>query len=376
MQVTQHRYNSADNHLDLLWTPKDVWQDRVATRFKDRAPKVVESEKGTYWEWEGKIQLPSADGKDNAKHRRARYANRGVDTPEGSLPSADPKLFLEHMDLAGVYGSVIYGPTRKWDFKDPELRLACYRAYNDYMLEFASNNPDRIVGLPNLPTMMPEACGLEAERVLKQGARGVEFSMFDAAVTPGNPVWEPVWSAAEEAGVPICCHIGDRSGEPYPPNEYGQSLAHFSVVPFAMARHIANVIMSGILERHPALRFTFGEIRVGWVPFLISWMDRQVKERPPDPSIKLGRLPSEYMRDQITATFEDDLIGAKLIAQDWAYIKDIAMWGCDYPHNDVTWPDPEPIMAQMFDGVDPALKQAVVFDRCADLFKMKVPAAA
>src|SRR5512135_2719044 len=80
--VTQYRYNSADNHLDLVWTPRNVWQDRVAARFKDRAPRVVESEKGTYWEWEGKLQLPSADGNDNAKHRAGRYDKRNIDTPD------------------------------------------------------------------------------------------------------------------------------------------------------------------------------------------------------------------------------------------------------------------------------------------------------
>jgi predicted TIM-barrel fold metal-dependent hydrolase len=374
--VTQYQYISADNHLDPLWTPKDVWQNRVAARFRDRAPKVVESTAGTVWEWEGKTHLASADGRDNAKHRQARFGKSGVDTPDGSLPPADPKLFLEHMDLAGVYSSVIYGPTRKWNIQDGELRLECYRAYNDYILELSSHSPERILGLPNLPTMDPQACGSEAERVIKLGARGVEFSMFDAAVPAGDPVWEPVWSAAEQAGIPICCHIGDKSGTPYPPNTHGQSLAHFSVVPFAMAKPIATVVLSGILERHPKLKFTFGEIRVGWLPFLVSWMDRQANERPVDTTARLSRLPSEYFARQITATFEDDLLGAKLIPMDWAYIADSAMWGCDYPHNEVTWPDPSVIMDKMFQGVAPALKRTVVFERAASLFKVKVPAPA
>lgn len=376
MDVVEFQYISADNHLDPMWTPRDVWQDRVAARYKEQAPKVVETDQGTYWAWEGKPRLPSADGKDNAKHRQARFGKRGVETPEGSLPPADPQVFLEHMDMASVYSSLIYGPTRKWDIEDPALLKECYRAYNDYILELSSAAPERIIGLPNLPTKLPEACAAEVERVAKNGARGVEFSMFDAAVPAGDPAWEPVWSAAEDAGLPICCHIGDKSGAPYPENKNGSSLAHFSVVPFGMGRHIAQVILSGVLERHPTLRFTFGEVRVGWIPFLISWMDRQVKERPPDPTVKLSKLPSEYFREQTTVTFEDDIVGARLIPMDWAYIRDSAMWGCDYPHNDVTWPNPGPIMETMFGDVDPVLKRAVVFERAAELFHVKVPAAA
>jgi hypothetical protein len=105
-------------------------------------------------------------------------------------------------------------------------------------------------------------------------------------------------------------------------------------------------------------------------------MDRQANERPVDTTARLSRLPSEYFARQITATFEDDLLGAKLIPMDWAYIADSAMWGCDYPHNEVTWPDPSVIMDKMFQGVAPALKRTVVFERAASLFKVKVPAPA
>jgi len=374
----EYKYISADNHLDLLWVPKNAWQDRVAARFKDAAPKVVETENGTFWEWEGKLRGPSADGRDNAKHRQ-HFANMGVQTPEGSLPPSDPKVFLEHMDMAGIYSAVIYGFTRKPNFADPELWRECYRAYNDFLLDFDSYAPERILAPPQIPVKFPEDAGAEFERVVQRGAKAVEFVVFDAAKPIIDPVWEPLWAAAEEADVPICCHIGDGAGVPYPINERGALFAHFSVSPFAVAKAIPEFIFGGVLERHPKLRLSFVECRIGWLPFLIYWMDRQVDpraHREPDPYVKLSLIPSEYVKRQMTFTFEDDMIGARLLDQDWAYIGDSAIWGADYPHGQGVWPNPEPTMAELFAGKDPALQREITFDRAARFFNIRIPSPA
>ena len=50
-----YKYNSADNHLDQRWIPANLWHDRVAAKFKDRAPRVVEDEGRLFWTWEGRI---------------------------------------------------------------------------------------------------------------------------------------------------------------------------------------------------------------------------------------------------------------------------------------------------------------------------------
>jgi len=376
--TVEYKYISADNHLDLLWVPRNAWQDRVAAGFKEAAPKVVETDNGAFWEWEGKLRGPSADGRDNAKYRQ-HFANMGVETPEGSLPPSDPKVFLEHMDMAGIYSAVIYGFTRKPSFDDPDLWRESYRAYNDFLLDFDGYAPERIIAPPQIPVKFPEAAQAEFQRVAQRGAKAVEFVVFDAAKPIGDPVWDRLWSTAEEAGVPVCCHIGDGAGVPYPPNEHGQLFAHFSLSPFAVARAIPEFIFGGVLERHPKLRLSFVECRIGWLPFLIYWMDRQVDpkaRREPDPHVKLSMLPSEYVKRQMTFTFEDDMIGARLLDQDWAYVGHSALWGADYPHGQGVWPNPDLIMDELFAGKDPALKREIVFNRAARFFRIKVPSPA
>jgi uncharacterized protein len=37
------RLYSCDDHLDLWNLPRDVWQDRLPARLRERGPRVVES---------------------------------------------------------------------------------------------------------------------------------------------------------------------------------------------------------------------------------------------------------------------------------------------------------------------------------------------
>jgi uncharacterized protein len=368
----EYRYISADDHANTRFFPKNTWLDRIAPKFRDRAPHVVETPEGSVWMCDGKRVAEAADGSGNASAVKD-FGKRGMTLPPGALPTANPQMLLEHMDMGSIYARVFYGDTRRWNVADVELWVEVNRVQNDYLLELSSHAPERILALPNLPTRVPEACVPELQRVAKLGAKAAEFSVFDAAEPVYSPVWEPLWAVAVDTDLAICCHIGDKYGTPYPPNLQGQSRAHFSTVPFSAGPAITQFVFGGVLERHPTLRVCFAECRVGWLPFLISWMDRQVHERPPDPTVHLSLLPSEYFKRQMRVTFEDDLIGVHLLREPWSYLQDSAMWGSDYPHGQGLWPDPTATIEELFAGFDPVLKRAVLFDRAADFFRIKTP---
>jgi hypothetical protein len=44
-----YRIISADDHIDLQWLPKDLWQKRVPAGWRERSPKVVDTPDGPYW---------------------------------------------------------------------------------------------------------------------------------------------------------------------------------------------------------------------------------------------------------------------------------------------------------------------------------------
>lgn len=376
--MVQYKYNSADNHLDQRWVPRDLWQERVALKFKDDAPKVVATDEGPRWCWEGKVfggrDGGVADSEDNARILEEFYGPAGVAVPPGSLPPAQPELVVKHMDLAGIYAYVCYSSVRKWGIDDHDLRMEVHRVYNDWQMELSAYDPDRLLFLPILPTFDISACVAEINARAKQGAKAVEFAIFDIEKPLADEAWEPVWAAANDAKVVLCSHIGDKAGTPYAPIERGARMAHFSIVPFAAAAPIAQMTYAGIFQRYPDLRFHYGECRAGWAPFLLYWMDRQTVERPGlYKSSGLDMLPSDYVKRQVTISFEEDEIAGLMLQHDESMLKDVLLWGADYPHPQGIWPEVDPVMDRIFKGIDPAIRREIVYDRCLKVFGLKGP---
>ena len=109
-----YKYLSADNHMDLTWYPKDIIQSRISPKYREQAPKVVETEQGTQWEWEGKTRAFAADGNDWAKYAK-RFAP--VEVPDGQhtdcpiwilqgllqrLPRQRPCIFDQRVDRSSA----------------------------------------------------------------------------------------------------------------------------------------------------------------------------------------------------------------------------------------------------------------------------------
>ncbi len=370
---------SADTHLDLMWMPRDTWQLRLPSAMAERGPKVVETDKGTFWEWEDSLHGVAADGGSNATFTRM-LSERGLPAPEGSLPPSDPELLLQHMDRQGIYASVLFGG-RQWKFvKDPELLKAVYAVYNDFALELSHSAPNRLIVLPNVTARLPEECPRQIEQLALRGVKAVEFPYWDAGAPLFEQVWEPTWRMAEETGVALCAHLGNN-GE-FPPRRRGAHTAFFSAIPFAIARPVAELVFSGAFEAQPKLKFCFAETRVGWTPFFLYWMDRQVLVREDDPRItdvpvdqaKLSLLPSEYVKRNVVFTFEDDPPAVRLLESEWAGVAETALWGGDYPHPQGVWgAQLEGQLDGMFDGVDETLKKRVLFDHAAEFFGIRVP---
>jgi predicted TIM-barrel fold metal-dependent hydrolase len=369
-----YRYISADNHLQIEYAPKDTFTKRLPAHFKEQTPRVEETANGTRWVVEGRPVTPAADGNDR-EFLNKRFTNLGVEIPGDKL-AAHPDVLLEHMDLSDTYAGVFYGgATRKWAFKDAELEKAVYRAYSDYVMEINSVARDRLIVLPWLNARHPETCAPEIFRLAKLGAKAVEWSVNDAGVPVYSTEWEPLWAAAEETGIVICSHVGDKAGTPYPPNEYGQSLAHFSQVPFnPMGKFIAQFVFSGMFERYPRLHVSIAECRIGWLPFLFQWMDRCYTDRLPDSIVPLEELPTHYVKRNMSFTFEEDYVGTTMLAFPEMVIADTAIWGGDYPHPQGTWPDITPSLDNMFKHLDQETKHEVLFGRAQRIFNIDGPA--
>ena len=169
------RLISCDDHMDLGQLPADLWLTRLPAALRDRAPRIEERDGQAVWICDGKV-WGSWGGKQpatgDARPVKPLYNafDRAQIYDQSERRPAVAELRLADMDRDGVETQVIFGPIFQISTEDPVLREACYRVYNDWLLEFCAAAPDRLIGVPMLPETPDTARGrIAAAR--RQGRR-------------------------------------------------------------------------------------------------------------------------------------------------------------------------------------------------------------
>src|SRR6202011_5676417 len=127
------------------------------------------------------------------------YTRAGLaEEPEpGIFRAANAKYRCEDMDRDGVDAELVNGPYEQISaIKDPELRVACVRAVNDWARELYEESNGRFIMLLPLPCQIPEEAVAELMRVAEFGLpTGVIFDWVNAPEPVLHQMWEPVWAA-------------------------------------------------------------------------------------------------------------------------------------------------------------------------------------
>jgi predicted TIM-barrel fold metal-dependent hydrolase len=79
--------------------------------------------------------------------------------------------------------------------------------------------------------------------------------------------WEPLWAAAEEAGMVLGFHIGSETGEATPFRGPGGAVLNYVETTYGGQRVATKLVTSGALDRHPTLKILISEGGATWVPF-------------------------------------------------------------------------------------------------------------
>jgi uncharacterized protein len=373
-----YRIISADDHIDLQWLPKDLWQKRVAPEWRERAPKVVDTPDGPYWvcggdrwdPWGGRKGAAGAQG-----GRRTALEKGGVLEP-GVLRPTTTALRLADMDRDSVDATVMYGPIVPLLIADPELRRVCYRAYNEWLAEFCATAPDRLLGAGLIPIDDAKSAADEVRHLKQLRLRTGMFLAARVDVPLWDESWEPLWEAAAETGIVIGFHLGGGlrtvtfSGpKASDPGNMGVRVACSTL---QMDEPLAAVIFSGALERHPKLKIVLAETGIGWLPYMVERMDDSY-QRFLDAGdfwrahggLQLTMAPSAYFRRQVWATFQIDHVGLRLLD---VIGDDRVMWASDYPHADSTWPDSQKAIAANFKDVADPARRRILCDNARALY--------
>ncbi len=362
------RIISADDHIDLCYLPADLWEKRLPTRWREQAPRVIDSPEGKIWFKEGKRW--GVWGSKRPENRIVVYDKAGLpEEPEpGIWRCTSSKYRLEDLDREGIHASVMYN-FLDWAFVDQELKAACCTAFNSWLAEeLCAAAPGRLIGLATLPGHDPAAAVRELRRAKEIGLGGGFFEVFSAAIPIFDEAWDPLWCEAETLGMSINVHTG-AGGHTFakiPSKKAWRFPTIAALGGIQLDEILTTAIYSGMLDRHPGLKFVLGEAGIGWIPFVLERLEYERDNfRDVAGGVPIKAEPREIFHRQVYATFQDEKLGVRLIPE--IGIGNV-MWAADYPHGDGTFPHSQAVIARMFGDADPVLRRKVLWGNAAAVY--------
>ena len=367
---------SSDSHV---LEPSDLWTKGLPANMRDRAPRVMWNEKRGVWMFgcdevtPQPITFSFVAGVDLDNLPDMHKAGYSAARPGGW----DPIARIEDMKIDGVSAEVLYpslGLGLYW-IKDVEFQEACFRAYNDWLIEYCAAVPDRLVGLAMISMWNVDHAVEELRRCKDAGLRGAMIwerpPDSHSFLKDDN---DPFWAAAAEMDMPVALHILTDYGvtkwrvenAPTGPLRYRSS----TMMQFEIEYAVFDLIFGGALERYPNLKIISVENEYNWLAALLVRMDKSYERFRREMPLGLSMKPSEYVRRQMRFTFFNDAIGP-LTAN---YIgTDLLMWSSDYPHQNSTWPHSRDVIARDLGGFSPEDRDKMLWKNVVELHKLSIP---
>ncbi len=366
-----------DSHVN---EPPNLWQERVPTKWKERAPRLERVEQGELWLFDrGKekwpVGLTAVSGLSFFDYRPM-----GI-TYETMRPgSFDTQARLADMDADGIHAQVLYPSVTLKGARvyssERDLQVACVRAYNQWLLEFCEGSQGRLVPLAIIPTTGIDDAVAELQWARKQGHRGCVISSFPNGSLDPEPEDERFWAACESDEVPVSVHIGSFLRGNLGGNRAGgwSSLAFVGMAALTKAGGqtlpaVCDILFSGIFSRHPRLKIVLVESNIGWIPTLLEqsddmfmryrWYTGAVEEQK--------EFPSEIFHRNFWATFMVDTVGMDLRHR---MNVDHIMWSSDYPHSGSDWPHSRLTIERVFRDVPQDQVKKMLHTNCAELYDL------
>jgi len=378
----------ADSHVT---EPADVWTSRVPARYVADVPSVTRD----------------ADGRDVWMLDDVMICTVGATSAAGfpGFPATRPRTFddlhpgsydagarLRYLDDAGIWAQVLYpnvggfGSQQFRNIRDPAVQRLCIRAYNDFLHEWASADPRRLITVCSIPFWDVEASVAEIERCTALGFRGVLFTgepQRFGLPTLGDPSWNRLWAAARDAALPIHFHIGggeDNISDLITPRRPGHGAAGaeaYAATNLFMKNGVqcADLITSGVLARFPELRFVSVESGIGWIPFVLevadySYLGASSASRAGSSEL----LPSELFRRQVYATFWFEHIAPTRLLDELPI--DNLLFETDFPHVTCLYGNITETIEANLGHTSEEVRRKVLWDNAARLYSVEAPSGA
>jgi predicted TIM-barrel fold metal-dependent hydrolase len=376
----------ADSH----WCERpDLFTSMAPPELRDRVPRVEEIDGQLMWVFDG--------------HPSGKFSAGGVVARDGSKEDSEtalhswtfdqihegahnPTARLKVMDESGIDAQVIFPSTiglggQGLAGTDEALSRLVIEMYNDRQAEIQSESNNRLLPMPLMPAWDIDACVREVRRVAAMGARGVNMTSDPqdlGAPDLADPAWDPFWEACTEQQMPVHFHIGASvttmtfyGKYSWPSLAPSTRLAVGGTLLFiGNARVVANLIVSGIFDRHPDLRTVSVESGCGWIPFILEALDYEMAENAPSDLAKLRKMPSEYFKSNLYATYWFESSKNKLPALIESVGEDNILFETDFPHPTCLYPNPVERAQVTMEALTPEVRGKILGENARKLYRL------
>jgi predicted TIM-barrel fold metal-dependent hydrolase len=346
---------SVDDHVV---EPPTLFNGRIPGKYRDQAPKVIQTDTGAdVWKF-GDAIIPNIGLNAVAGRPKEEYGVEPTSFDEIRPGTYDIHERIKDMNAGGILASMNFPSFPGFSgrlfaaAKDKDLALAVLRAYNDWHIdEWAGTYPGRIIPMA-LPILWDaELCAAEVRRVAKKGCHSVTFTENPAKLgypSMHDAYWDPFWTAVSDENVVVSIHLGS-SGELVVTAPDAPVDVMITLQPMNICQAAADLLWSRVIKNFPDIKIALSEGGTGWIPYFLDRIDRTYDMHHLWTGQDFGgKLPSEVFREHFLTCFISDPVGVTL--RNMIGIDNIA-WECDYPHSDSSWPTAPEELAAVADGV-------------------------
>ena len=331
---------SADSHV---MEPPDLWWNALGAKFGDRTPRMLDEykgEKGSFF-YSGYLGSPVQRVRIALSSQTEAAAYEAEERGMGAV-GYDPEVRVKFQVEAGIDAEVMNPTTMLGLMRNPDVPVlqACSEVFNDWLAEFVSYSPKRLIGISTIPMYDVDWAVNELARTLNKGLNSpmINCQPPEGCLPYRDRVYDKFWAAAEDAGVPITLHIlTGKVVDALFLARIGQTPEETSANPglwidlFIEAQTVLanDFIYGGILDRFPNLKVLCSEFEVSWIPGFMSRLD-QIEDVAPRLNLpKLKMKARDYMKTRVFHGFIDDTAAELAIP----YVgTDRVLWGSDFPH--------------------------------------------
>jgi predicted TIM-barrel fold metal-dependent hydrolase len=279
-------------------------------------------------------------------------------------------------------GFVLFAPPP--DPENYEHRRAGIRAHNRWLVDFCERFPERRAGIGQIFLNDIDDAIEDVTWIKEHGLRGgillppVPPDVHEYIRPLNDPAYDRLWALCQDLDIPVNSHGG--IGSPAYPPFASSHILHFQELLFYTHRTLNWMLLSGVFERFPRLKYVITEQGSGWLGAHVQNLDGLIMgirsgatgEMRWTDDMAPPRLASEYVHQNL-------YVGVSMATKFDVDHRDVVaeghwMWGTDFPHDEATTPFTREHLRISMEGVSTEEKRKLLAGNAAKLYDFDLAA--